>query len=204
MGDTMALTATNLMTFAEFLDWNPENGRYELIDGVTVEMQPTGKHEEVIAFLSGETFLQIRSLKLPYFLSNSTLVKLPNQDSAYCPDILVLDRNFLSSEPLWEKSSTITKGSSVRLVVEVVSTNWRDDYVYKMTDYESLGIPEYWIVDYLGLGGKRYIGFPKQPTITICQLIDGEYQLQLFKGNDRLISPLFPQLNLTPEQIFQS
>ncbi|WP_227873379.1 Uma2 family endonuclease [Aphanothece sacrum] len=200
----MALTATNLMTFAEFLDWNPENGRYELIDGVTVEMQPTGKHEEVIAFLSGETFLQIRSLKLPYFLSNSTLVKLPNQDSAYCPDILVLDRNFLSSEPLWEKSSTITKGSSVRLVVEVVSTNWRDDYVYKMTDYESLGIPEYWIVDYLGLGGKRYIGFPKQPTITICQLIDGEYQLQLFKGNDRLISPLFPQLNLTPEQIFQS
>lgn len=200
----MTLTATNLMTFAEFLDWNPENGRYELIDGVAVEMQPTGKHEQVIAFLSGEIFLQIRSLKLPYFLSSSTLVKLPDQNNAYCPDISVLDRNFLSSEPLWEKSSTITKGSSVRLVVEVVSTNWRDDYVYKMTDYETLGITEYWIIDYLGLGGKRYIGFPKQPTITICQLIDGEYQLQLFKGSDRLISPLFPELNLTPEQIFKA
>ncbi|MEA5536066.1 Uma2 family endonuclease [Crocosphaera sp. XPORK-15E] len=199
----MALNATNLMTFAEFLDWNPENGRYELIEGVAVEMQPTGKHEQVIAFLSGEIFLQIRGLKLPYFISSSTLVKLPNQDNAYRPDILVLDRNFLSTEPLWEKSSTITKGSSVRLVVEVVSTNWRDDYVYKMTDYETLGITEYWIIDYLGLGGKRYIGFPKEPTITICQLIDGEYQLQLFKGSDSLISPLFPELNLTPKQIFQ-
>jgi Uma2 family endonuclease len=200
----MALTATNLMTFTEFLDWNPENGRYELIDGVAVEMQPTGKHEQEIAFLSGAIFLQIHGLKLPYFLSSSTLVKLPNQDSAYCPDIVILDRNCLGSEPLWEKSSTITQGSSVRLVIEVVSTNWRDDYVYKLNDYETLGIPEYWIVDYLGLGGKRYIGTPKQPAITICELIDGEYQLQLFKSSDRLISPLFPELDLTPEQIFQA
>ena len=65
-----------------------------------------------------------------------------------------------------EKCSTITKGAILLpLVVEVVSTNWRTDYAHKLADYESLGIPEYWIVDYLGLGGKRYIGDPKQPTI---------------------------------------
>jgi Protein of unknown function (DUF820). len=46
----------------------------------------------------------------------------------------------------------------------LVSTNWRDDYGYKLVDYEALGISEYWIADYLGLGGRRYIGNPKQPT----------------------------------------
>ena len=29
-----------------------------------------------------------------------------------------------------------------------------------------MGIAEYWILDYQGLGGRRYIGSPKQPTAT--------------------------------------
>lgn len=49
-------------------------------------------------------------------------------------------------------------GSSVRLAVEVVSTNWRDDYHLKFADYEEMGIPEYWIADYLGLGCRKFIG----------------------------------------------
>lgn len=39
------------------------------------------------------------------------------------------------------------------LVVEIVSGNWRDDYLTKLAEYEALGIPEFWIVDYLGIGG---------------------------------------------------
>ena len=38
-------TLPKLMTFAEFLDWKPENGCYELHKGIVVEMQPKGKHE---------------------------------------------------------------------------------------------------------------------------------------------------------------
>lgn len=98
------------------------------------------------------------------------------------------------------------------MVVEVVSTNWSDDYALKLEDYESLGIPEYWIVDYLGLGCRRFIGNPKQPTISIYQLIEGEYQVRQFRGSDacdnpsgeRIQSPAFPELNLTAEQIFRA
>jgi Uma2 family endonuclease len=36
--------------------------------------------------------------------------------------------------------------------IEVISTNWQDDYAHKLVDYEILGIPEYSIIDYLGLG----------------------------------------------------
>jgi Uma2 family endonuclease len=70
-----------------------------------------------------------------------------------------------------------------------------------MTDYEALGIGEYWIADYLGLGGSRYIGSPKQPTLSVYQLVDGEYQIKLFRGDDKVESAVFPELNLTAAQI---
>ncbi|MBX2863513.1 MAG: Uma2 family endonuclease [Leptolyngbyaceae cyanobacterium MAG.088] len=40
------------MTFQEFLAWKPETERYELHDGVIVEMQPTGPHERVVGLLN--------------------------------------------------------------------------------------------------------------------------------------------------------
>ncbi|MEE3716663.1 Uma2 family endonuclease [Tumidithrix elongata RA019] len=59
----------------------------------------------------------------------------------------------LLHEPLWEKEPLITLGQSIKLVVEVVGTNWENDYARKVEEYALLGIPEYWIGDYLGLGG---------------------------------------------------
>ena len=37
-------------------------------------------------------------------------------------------------------------GKSIPLVIEVVSTNWRDDYGHKLVEYEAMGMEEYWIV----------------------------------------------------------
>jgi len=116
----------------------------------------------------------------------------------------VLNQTNLINEPLWKKASTISLGVSIPLVIEVVSTNWRDDYYLKYADYEEMGIPEYWIVDYGALGGRNLIGNPKQPTISVCNLVDGEYQISKFRDNDVIISQTFPELNLTPNQIFQA
>ena len=110
----------------------------------------------------------------------------------------------LKNESLWDKYSTVQTSASIPLIIEVVSTNWRDDYLTKLRDYEEIGIQEYWIVDYLGLGGRRYIGNPKQATISIYQLVDGEYQIKQFRDKDILNSRVFPDLNLTVEQIFQA
>jgi Uma2 family endonuclease len=95
-------------------------------------------------------------------------------------------------------------GSFVRLIVEVVSTNLQDNYGYKLVDYEALGISEYWIADYLRLGGRRYIGNGKQPTFFVRHLVDGEYQVSHFRGSDRVVSPTFGQLNLSVQQIFSA
>lgn len=200
----MVQTVPELMTLDDFLDWYPDGyGRYELWNGVVIEMQPTGTHEQVGGFLGVKLGVEIDRLALPYIIPRQAIVKPIDTDkSGYSPDVIVLDQLALDEEPLWKKRSTITQGNSARVVIEVVSTNWRDDYGHKFIDYEALQIPEYWIVDYLGLGGRRYIGSPKQPTISVYQLIDGEYQVQQFRGSDRIISTAFPDLTLTAAQIF--
>lgn len=192
------------MTLEEFLDWYPDGyGRYELWNGVIVAMQPTGAHEQVGGFLGVKLGVEIDRLELPYIIPRQAIVKpIDTEQSGYNPDVIVLDKMALHDEPLWKRRSTITQGKSVKVVIEVVSTNWRDDYGHKFIDYEALQIPEYWVVDYLGLGGRRYIGVPKQPTFSVYQLVDGEYQVQQFRGTDRIVSAAFPDLNLTAEQIF--
>ncbi|WP_341527397.1 Uma2 family endonuclease [Nostoc sp. UHCC 0302] len=192
------------ITFEEFLNLKPDSGCYELHDGVIVEMQPVGDHEEINGFLAGEITLEFKRLKLPYIIPKQALVKVPDRESGYSPDVIVINQKNLSSEPMWKKSSTVTQAASVPLVIEVVSTNWKDDYAHKLVDYETFGVPEYWIVDYLALGGRRYIGNPKQPTISIYYLVDDEYQVNQFRATERIISPTFPELNLTAEQIFQA
>ena len=200
-----ALAKTELVTFSEFAEWKPENRLYELHDGVIVEMpQPRGEHEDITSFLAEKIMVEYLRLSLPYRIAKTVLIKPEESESAYSPDILVLNRPNLVNESLWERQSTVTQGASIPLVVEVVSTNWRVDYLTKVKDYEEIGISEYWIVDYLGLGGRRFIGNPKQPTILIHELIEGEYQVTSFQGDDRIISPNFPELTLTANQVFQA
>ena len=125
-------------------------------------------------------------------------------ESGYQPDVIVLDKEALNQEPRWQKESIVTLGSSIRLVVEVVSQNWQNDYMRKLADYEVMGIPEYWIVDYLGLGGRRFIGNPKSPTLSVYTMVDGEYDVAQFRGGDRVESLTFPELELTVKDIFEN
>ena len=191
------------ISFDEFIDWYPEDAlcRYELRRGRIIEMpKPKGKHSRVAGDLGVTLGSTIRRSDLPYFIPRECIINTVD-DTGYEPDIIVLDPDALDQEPRWESGSILEKGTSIKLVVEVVSTNWRDDYVVKMADYEAIEIPEYWVVDYLGLGGRRFIGDPKQPTVTVCTLVNGEYEMHLFSGSDRIISPLFPNLELTAAQI---
>jgi len=203
----MIQTQTKTVTFDEFAAWYPENSvrRYELHKGVIVEMPlGTGPHSRVTGFTRDEISAEIRRLKLPYFIPGDCLLKPIRDEAGYQPDVIVLDQVPLANEPRWDRESIITMGSSVRLAVEVVSTNWQDDYHFKFADYEKLGIPEYWVVDYAALGGRRFVGNPKQPTLSVYQLVDGEYQISQFRGDDRVESLAFPELKLTASQIFRA
>lgn len=198
----MAYTLETLLTFETFLAQYGDNPRYELADGELVEMEPTGPHETVSGKLATQIGIAITTEKLPWFIPRTCLIR-PFTDVATArrPDIVVLDETALSSEPLWEREPVITLGRSIKLVVEVVSTNWETDYARKVEEYALFGIPEYWIVDYRGLGGVAFIGKPKQPTVTVCQLIDEDYTQQQFRLGEPMISPLFKSLQLRLDNV---
>jgi Uma2 family endonuclease len=115
------------------------------------------------------------------------------------PDVSVVSLDVWRSNPL--ASSGLRE--PLALAVEVVSTNWEDDYVDKLSEYQRLGIKEYWIVDYLAIGPRSYLGNPKVPTVFVYHLVGGEYQVQVFTGSRRIISHTFTELQLTVEEILK-
>lgn len=198
----MVQSSPKLLTVDEFITHYGDRDRYELIDGELTEIEPTGPHEQVSAFMGRKLNVEIDRQNLSYFIPPRCLIKLLGTETAFRPDVIVLDETELINEPLWKQEPVITSGNSIKLIAEVVSTNWQNDYARKVEDYALLGVPEYWIIDYLGIGGREYIGKPKQPTITICTLREDEYQKELFQNNTQLVSFIFPELQVTAEQVF--
>ena len=168
------------------------------------DLEPTGQHEEVAAFITAKLCIEIDRTNLPWFVLQRGLLRPANASiTAFRPDVAVVDREQLSQEPRWPDQSILTLGSSIKFVAEVVSSNWQNDYARKVEDYATLGISEYWIADYAGLGGTRHIGKPKHPTLSVCTLVDGEYKIQLLRGDEMIVSPTFPDLRLTAEQVLR-
>ena len=201
----MVAIAQKTLSFEEFLNWDDDSGRsFELVNGVAMPLsEPTAKHEDVVDGLCRLLVDHCQSLNLPYVPRQSKQVRLnaaPGEsESSRKADIVV----FAKEEWVRMRQSSASAAAYIPppLAIEVVSTNWRDDYRIKLNEYETLGILEYWIVDCAGLGGVQYIGSPKQSTVTINRLIDGEYQALRYQGEATIVSPTFPQLVLTIAQI---
>ncbi|MGK7957016.1 MAG: Uma2 family endonuclease [Crocosphaera sp.] len=198
----MTYSATKSLTFDEFVAEYGDDPRYELIDGELRDMEPTGPHEAVAGKIAGYIWSEIFRSDNSWFIPKNCLIKPPAvQATALRPDVVVLDENELNFEPLWQREPIITNSSTIKLVVEVVSTNWQDDYARKVEEYALLGIGEYWIVDYRGLGGTAFIGKPKQPTFTVCQLNIDEYEQQPYRLGEKIVSALLPDLSLSLDEI---
>ncbi len=193
----MTYTPSKLLSFETFIAEYGDNTRYELIDGELRDMAPTGTHEAVAGCIAGRIYVEILRNNFNWLVPKNCLIKpISTEATALRPDVIVLDRAKLSQEPLWHKEPVICHGNTIHLVAEVVSTNWQDDYARKVEEYACLNIPEYWIVDFRGLGGWQFIGNPKQPTFTVCQLVNGVYQQHQYRLGDTISSGLFPNLQL--------
>ncbi|MCP2727449.1 Uma2 family endonuclease [Limnofasciculus baicalensis] len=191
-----------LLSFEQFVKQLPdEEGRYELVNGEIVRILPIRLHETLAEFLSDTFKDEVKRLKLNYWVSGRIVIRTftaNGKEQGRHPDISVVDKTLWESQPFAYSALT----EPPQLVVEIVSTNWEDDYIDKLDEYQRLGIPEYWIVDYLALGSRNYLGNPKVPTVFVY-LIDenGVYQMTAYQGNNRIISRTFPELALTAEQV---
>lgn len=198
----MTYTSLQLLSFEEFLEQYGNKPRYELVDGELVDMEPTGSHEAVAGKLASKLSLELEGNAYPWFILRTCIVRpLTEVATARRPDVVVLDETALNNEPLWEREPVITLRTSIKLIVEVVSTNWETDYARKVEEYALFGIGEYWIVDYRGLSGVAFIGRPKQPTLTVCQLVGEDYVQQPYRLGQVIASRLLPKLVLKLDDI---
>jgi Uma2 family endonuclease len=192
------------LSFAQFLEQLPDEGRYELVDGEIMRILPTRMHENVADFLSRQFDKEVERLSLNYRVSGRIMVRTlttEGKEQGRHPDVSVVNKTLWDSNP----SAYSALLEPLQLAVEVVSTNWEDDYVDKFDEYQRLGIAEYWIVDYLAIASRSYLGNPKQPTVFVYLLDDNKvYQSHVYQGKDKIVSRTFPELSLTVEQIWQA
>lgn len=197
----MTATTAKKLSFAQFLEQYPDgDGIFELVDGEIVQVEAIRAHKNVSRYLVKCFDRESDRLGLNYIVDKDIIIKTSTSDGkerGRNPDVSVV------SEVEWNSNvsgyAALTK--PIQLAVEVVSTNWEDDYIDKLAEYQRLGIAEYWIVDYLAIASRSYLGYPKLPTVSVYQLIDGEYQVQTFTENTPIISPTLLQLELTTEQL---
>lgn len=200
----MTTTTTQKLSFEQFLEQCPEQGLYELINQEIVELRATRNHDDVANLLLFSFNDEIRRLNLNYVVNNTVVIRTftnEGTEQGRKPDVSVIDRTIWRSN----RSDYNALEEPIQLAVEVTSTNWDDDYIDKLDEYQRLGITEYWIVDYLAIAAREYLGNPKIPTIFVFLLnSEGKYQRTEFRGNQRIISPTFPELTLTVEQVLKA
>ncbi len=131
------------MTFEEFLEWVDEDTHAEWVGGKVIMTSPASDiHQDVKGFLYLILRGFIRARNLGWIRDNPFLMRLPNAPAGREPDIL-----FLRREHLGRLHPTYLDGPA-DLVVEIISPeSLARDRGEKFVEYETAGIPEYWLID---------------------------------------------------------
>ena len=188
----MATKITAKLTKEQYLLYDDgTDTRYELEDGLLVEMPPESKRNNRIA-------VQLQYVLARYFptifIDLRIRIEVVSNEYRYrWPDLLVHTPESEAAMPDDDQNTLWISMPAPALVVEVVSPgDSRDrDYHRKHGEYENRGIPEYWIID------------PKTRQISVCTLVDRRYQNRVITGDQPLISGIMPSFILTANQILE-
>ena len=178
----MTLTTARRMTLEEFLSYDDgTDKRYELVDGVLVEMGAESTTNTIIAgFLFG-FFLQ---MGLPsYRIGFKQKIEVASR-YVTARDLNLIVHTEDSFQAIDERKEACIKYGEPNplIIVEVVSPgdetkdNYQRDYVQKPEEYADRGIGEFWRID------------PERKWIQIGVLMAGQYQFTVFKGDDAIVS----------------
>ncbi|NEP81368.1 MAG: Uma2 family endonuclease [Okeania sp. SIO3B3] len=193
------------LTFDQFIENYPDDGKfYELVNEEIVEMRATRNHDDVADFIADYFKEEIKRLNLNYVVKNTAVIKTLTVDKieqGRKPDVSVINRDFWRAN----RAAYAALNEPIQLAVEVVSTSWEDDYVDKFEEYQRLRILEYWIIDYLAIAGRKYLGKPKFPSVFVYILNqESQYNMTQFRGNEKIVSLTFPEFSLTAEEILNA
>jgi Uma2 family endonuclease len=190
----MTVATSRRMSLEEYLTYDDgTDARYELVDGVLVEMGAENPLNPQIAVFLMFAFARLgvpeRNLIIGHQVGVSSTTATARQ-----PDLIVHTNE--SRAAIFDDGKILRSGvSAPLLVVEVVSNSLKDkksykrDYEQKPLEYAERGIPEYWLID------------PDRAVVKVGTLFDGAYQFQDFTGIQVIKSPTFPGLPLTAAKV---
>ncbi|MGB3403284.1 MAG: Uma2 family endonuclease [Microcoleaceae cyanobacterium] len=178
-------------SFEEYLLYNDNSEKlYELFNGELIEMPPeSGLNIEIATFL----LLQfVAILNYRRVRGQGLELEVNGEPKNRYPDLTIIREEHI--QQLSKRNTIRLSMSPPLLVIEVVSPGELQrerDYIAKRIQYQSCGIPEYWIVD------------PQTQTILVLELIEKNYtEVGNFNNDDLVISPVFQQLNLKVSDVF--
>jgi Uma2 family endonuclease len=191
----MTIATTKPMTLEEYLTYDDgTEKRYELVDGVLVEMGAESTINTQIAVFLITVFVRLGLEDYQIGIKQKIEV-----DSTYVsardPDLIIHTEASEASIHGLSEACLKRHDPNPLLVIEVVSPgtestdNYQRDYQRKPVEYAQRGIPEMWQID------------PDRKLVNVGTLVDGAYEFQTFTGQDALVSPSFPGLTLTAHQV---
>jgi len=180
-------------SFDEYLAHADEpEGLFELFNGELVAVPPeSGENTKVAVFLLLQFVALVGYRRVrPHGLE----LEVRGEPKNRFPDLTVLRPG--QDAQLQSRNTLRLSMDPPLLVVEVVSPGEiqrERDYVAKRSQYQSRGIPEYWLID------------PQQGRVLVLVLEDETYQeFGAFRGEEVVRSPQFGNLKLTAQQILGS
>ncbi|MBW4439806.1 MAG: Uma2 family endonuclease [Plectolyngbya sp. WJT66-NPBG17] len=194
----MTQAKTRFKTIKEYLDYDDgTDTRYELVDGVLVEMGAEKPINTAIAVFLIGYFLQlgipVSRIGIKHLIAVSS-----SKVTARDPDLMIHSEASSAAMNQTVQSFLSAEMPAPMLVVEVVSPgepgseNYDRDYVDKPREYAERGIPEYWLID------------PNRAVMIVLTLQGNTYQSEEFRNADCVVSSMFPGLQLTAAQILEA
>jgi Uma2 family endonuclease len=180
-------------SYADYLTWMFQE-RLELFKGKIFKMSPAPSmyHQKVSRDLTGLLWNNFKNHSCNLFVAPFDVRLLSTKNSKSDTDIYTVVQPDLCV--ICDENKLDARGAigAPELMIEILSPgNSKKEMRYKYDLYQEAGVLEYWIVN------------PENKTIFIYVLKDGIFvgQHPLIE-DDKIESPLFPQLDFKLEEIF--
>lgn len=181
-------------SYADYLTWKFQE-RLEIIKGKIFKMSPAPStfHQRISSNLTGILWSEFKNHPCRLFSAPFDVRLLDKKKSTLDKDVFTVVQPDLCI--ICDENKLDARGAfgAPDLVIEILSPgNSNKEMKYKFDLYEEAGVLEYWIVN------------PENKTLFVYVLQEDKFiGLHPLIEEDKITSPLFPQLDFLLEEIFR-
>ena len=181
------------LTFAEYLEYEGDpDVLYELFKGQLIPMSAQSHlHTNICKFLIYKLQRYFAEQNLDLVANSLATGVRTEENSSRIPDVVVCSQSVWSEVVNRPGAGVLDFAEKPIIVVEIVSSDRRNDYTTKRSEYEKAEIPEYWIVD------------PKKKRVRVFTNPTQEegYSFADCSEDSLMLSEQFKQLSLSVKEL---